>query len=411
MKFVLGPWIWNAVAGEIPHWGPPDASDGCLDVRSIPDQSVAGGSPKGFAIFSLPDGAPDPGSDYRLLGTTLDATVSPGDRTLIGSQLGVGSLISPTLDVLMYELLTVKGDPTGDTFARPIMPTMQRLMGVMLAGQVVHSERFNHEAIHHAPALTQTQEQYRENKALVAAGKMPPDHHRRILDFTQKKLGIPWEALIPPDMIGEPGPLPHKTEWTESFNQGDSSTLGPDLSWTEPAGDWETKSNVAVVVADNNFSTARADADVSSADHYGEVNVTAIGSGSEDINAGPAARFSPSADTCYFVLANRNNDKVHIYKNIAGVLTPLGEQAITLAIPELYRMSCDGSDLKAYQAGVERVSLSDSSIAGNTRGGIVGYSNVVNEPAVDLFKVADLAAPSGNPWYHYQQQQLLAGAM
>lgn len=190
------------------------------------------------------------------------------------------------------------------------------------------------------------------------------------------------------------------TAITESFNQADSTTLGPDLTWTEIAGDLETVSNQLQVVAKGSASLARADSDLATDDHYVEIDVTTLTSTGFTAQVGIYCRMPSTADFTGYV-ANRRllttsaaDATIELLKVVLGAGTSLaGPTTQAIATPETVRVSGNGSTIKSYTAGTERQSVTDTAITGNVRGGVRVYESASGENAIsDNFAAADLAA-------------------
>lgn len=179
---------------------------------------------------------------------------------------------------------------------------------------------------------------------------------------------------------------------TESFNQTDSTTLGPDLSWTETSGDFETASNQARPVSTANaFAEARAESDLASADHYVQAVLSRGGSGNTNTDMRVLARFASGARTHYglsYGATGGNPDQ--FYKRVAGTftaLTSLGDTAF--ADGDTVRFALDGSTLTAYANGVVVGTQTDTSITTGTRAGIAGRRDNVSA-YIDDFAAGDL---------------------
>src|SRR3990167_11154916 len=52
MKYYLGQFIWDATIPEQPFWRSPNGCVGMVDLRTLPQQSKAGGAPEGFGFFA-----------------------------------------------------------------------------------------------------------------------------------------------------------------------------------------------------------------------------------------------------------------------------------------------------------------------------------------------------------------------
>ena len=93
-------------------------------------------------------------------------------------------------------------------------------------------------------------------------------------------------------------------QYTESFNQADSTTLGPDLTWTEILGDaWRTVTNEAAVLTSTGNNIARAEADSTGSRQFCEAALTNFvfsSSGGATVTvAGLGVRWSSTATTGY----------------------------------------------------------------------------------------------------------------
>jgi hypothetical protein len=354
----------------------------------------------------LPEAAPNPGGDYRVLGTALDDVIGPAARSVLGSQLGVGALTSPRLGRLLYELVTTKGDHTGDDFARPLMPNMRRRVSLTLAGQLVHRERFLHSSLQHRAARRQLREQYREDRRASLAGERlyrgVPDlqHHRRCLDFRRRKLGIPWQELVPPEYTGDEGPLDHRTTITDDFNRGNENPIGG--NWTPIDGDWLLVSN-ELEASQGSVSqpqSVRYDGtDLSSVDHYAQLDFVSGDSTSAYI--GPVVRFSSSAETYYRSLIRSSGSLSYISKIVSGTNTHLATETNGAGPPNTGYLEVDGSILILKMNGGQVATVDDSSISTGTRAGVSANTSVDEQG--DNYEAADLALPGNSHYYRTQQ--------
>ena len=395
-RYYLGPWVWDTGSDTGPHWRAPEGCVGLLDLRSIPDQSVAGGSPLGYGLFVLPDTAPDPGSDYRQIGDALDARIDPMARGLIGSQLGTGPLESPRLNALIYELLTVKADHTGDTFARPLMPGRRGRMGYGLAGVRGYDEAFQYDSIQHTAALQQLREQYREDRRASLNGERlyrgVPDleHYRRCLNVRRNKLGLPWHELVPPEFTGDPGPTPERTIITDDFNR---ASLGS--NWTVIDGSWSIDSSVELFNNTSSSATSiasiRYDAtDLSSSDHY--TQIVFVSQSSPDAWMTGMVRFSPSVHTAYFGIIRGSDSLSTIRKIVADTPTVLVTGSGGASAPHTGKLQIDGSSLELFKDAASIETVTDTAIPSGTRVGVNSHPNFDITSKGDDFEAADLAA-------------------
>lgn len=194
---------------------------------------------------------------------------------------------------------------------------------------------------------------------------------------------------------------------TESFNKADSSTLGPDLTWTELTGDTQIVGNRARCVSTYSGSANRADSDLASANHYAQIAVYIDGS-DDGRGAGPIVRKDSSATlTCYLLwvdVASAGNFRYTFYKVVGGSFTAIGSStSVTVASGDVFRLSADGTTLSAYKNGTLLGTQTDSSISTGTRCGFRLYSGggtpTVTAVEIDNFEAGDLTAAASLIYY------------
>jgi len=388
--YYLGPWVDALAAGKGLGWAPPEGTVGLIDMRPLSPTITHG--------FFATDRAL--GSDYTAFGdaagTDLRAlTMSVAQRTLWASMLGITKTPrAGTLADLLWDTLTIYSDPDGAVRAKPIMPTSAGVLQLHLGGHsLLRGRRMPRDPTRaaHWPKMQRVlQEDYRRIRryALESSDQKGRETHRRVLGSQALKYGVDHEAagrLFVPDDLPPGRPLKPETTITESFDKANSDTLGPDLTWAEVDGDTDVVSNEASFesAGGSAVAAARAEHDLSSDDHYAQIDLTNSASSN---GGGAAVRFDPSALIFYMCWAVDGGTYL-LYKYSAG-FTQLDTTGITISTPEAYKMEIDGSSLKGYQAGVERVSATDSSLTGDVRTGIIGQPPI----NVDDFIAADLTA-------------------
>ena len=159
--------------------------------------------------------------------------------------------------------------------------------------------------------------------------------------------------------------------YSESFNQADSTTLGPDLTWTELSGNWETVSNRARSGTNNSAAQARAEHDLASADHLVKAPVNfAVVNGV----GGVGARWSASAVTLYRAALD-SAGRLDITRIESGSGTDIASQSRTISagVDYIVRIECNGSSIRARVDSDTWLSVTDTVITGNTRFGLAGY--------------------------------------
>jgi hypothetical protein len=179
-----------------------------------------------------------------------------------------------------------------------------------------------------------------------------------------------------------------RTSFTESFDKADSDTLGPDLTWSEVTGDLDVASN-RCSTSTIGFAEVRAQHDVSSADHYGQIVIHQTStSGGDNHLAAPCARFASAARTFYSFAWFYNG--LFLYKTVAGAYTIISSVSETpAALPATWKVDCSGSTIRGLQNGTQKASVTDTAITGNTRGGIWAYRASGVQITIDDFRVDD----------------------
>jgi len=391
MRYYLGPWQQTEIEPGMFGYVPPPETVGLLDLRSIPGHGASA-----YGFFALADGAPKLDSSYTLLGQGHVADLAPDARAKSAWEtlLGVRPADSLLIDWL-WQSITVDADPSGESKVPPLMPTTRQELELHLGGHsVVRRKRFDLGMPEAAPVIDRLQRQYRAIREEARSGRIngDPEFHRRVLDYWGEKyrLSNPEDVFVPGDLPRERR-LKHSTTLTESFNKADGTTLGPDQTWVEDAGDWEVVSNEARANAGN--SVARVSTLLSSDDHYSQFTVTAIGSSSPF--HGVLGRKANSATlTYYYFRYSHGQTESQLWKVESGSFTKLDFTAETAAAPFTVRLDCDGSTISGTRAGVLKASVTDTAIAGNLAVGMRD-SDEASSGRVDDFIAEDLDAGGG----------------
>ena len=402
-RYWLGPWVWGLArsnnSGGSYGWLAPADAVASLDLRSEP-QSAATVTPNGFGLFVTPN-ATDLGSDYTNLGTDPLATWTQQNLNRWKSALNLPStLAANNLREVVWETLTIQSDPTGLDRARPIVPTAGRPnYELWLAGSLVKQKRFDLSDPEATPLIDQLKRIYRsirqdsiDGKHRDVFGNVDLNHYRKILGHWVRKYRINYRNFQPADLPDESDIEP-TTTITEDFNTADQNTLGPDLTWYSYAGTnaWQVSSNRAVRPggAADYATSARAESDLSSSDHY--VQAECYGTN----YPGVCARFSSSASTYY--ASDVSNTTIYLYRLSSGTYADITSVANTKVDGQVVKLHCNGSTIKCYYNGAEKISVTNTVIAGNTRGGICCYFATWASNS-DNFEAADLAAAAaGGP--------------
>ena len=306
---------------------------GVLDARSLPECADRTMAPP-RSLFSLSQA--DPNLDGYLGEFTRDTLDSHISRSLVDMaednlRLPRGTIRSDTPRLMIAEVLTEHADPTGQDRWKPFL-------AITLCG---FSPIWRTDLRVDSPARRLWLERRRHDFRLIYQESMEgllgvsvrmgrdrlfvPDtqHHRKVLGDWVRRYRLPWEQFVPADLMQDVrlqgGPRAPTTTITESFDTGDGDTLGPDLTWTEVAQDWDIVSNNAQMVGGDQGS-ARAESALSSDAHYAKVNWQA---GTTSGYVGAASRFATAATTYYVGAWWPGLAKYRISKVVAGSRTDL----------------------------------------------------------------------------------------
>lgn len=399
-NYYMGQCPWDATDPTEPHWRAPTGTVGWVDLASIPQLTGKPGTPRNVGFFACNALLP---SEFTLLaqGDCRDIKSTAAMAAAWKALTGVSPDASGTLADMLADHLMHGCDPQGLNTCFPLVPTADRLTEIHLGG---------HSVVWQRPFVWDNQTHCNRIKAMLQkdlldcrtdslAGKRglkSSDYyfHRRVMQSLIEKYKVTFDDLRPAAWPKAETPLPHQTTITESFNKADSTTLGPDLTWTETTGNLEVFSNTCRAVAISTLSEARAESDLSSADHYAEIIIAGLDTNGTHIlsETRSLARFDSSARTHYGTMYSRAAGGNHaLFKRVAGSFTSLANISATLNQNDPLRMTCNGSTISSASGGTSLASVTDTAITGNTRCGIATQRD---DPAtfLDSLTASDLAA-------------------
>lgn len=374
MSVYIGPWIWDSTGD--PHWRAPHGTIGLLDVRSFDEQSKAGDG-YGLGIFLNNS---ELSSDYQNYGDLSDS-MNVQVRSIWKSQLGISDTIATSVHDAIEETITARADPSGETFAKPVLPDHRGIMD-LLFGPLHTQNEFKKQS--HLHALVR--ETYRQSIVKSKAEGVPIDVLRKYAGSLMLKLGAVDHKQL--GFENNETPIAPSTTVSDSFNRANASSLGG--GWTDLVNGYIIYSNAAQTPT-SGADLSRFDSDVSSDDHYAQSSV--IAHGSTNPQPGVAARFSSSAQTFYQAENRQATTKDQgIRKFIAGVSTYIANSDTLVQTPTYtLRSECDGSTISCKVDGIVRAQATDTAITGNTRGGLRTYGGS-SGTRFDDFQVTDLIA-------------------
>ncbi len=188
---------------------------------------------------------------------------------------------------------------------------------------------------------------------------------------------------------------------SDSFDRADSTNLG--TNWNELSGSFEIVSNKLKLIthnaADDVCTWIRALGCTPEADYEVEAVVQFSGGGGGGV--GVAARVQ-DINNYYLVEVSTTGDALDMYKKVSGSHIWLAGYSTTLNESTDYtvKLSVAGTSIKAYLNGVERISVTDSSITAAGRPACRGFSNN-NGQLYNDFAVYGTALPLVNKIFSY----------
>jgi len=173
--------------------------------------------------------------------------------------------------------------------------------------------------------------------------------------------------------------------YSDNFDRPDSTNIG---NWTEHADNWSIISNqLAPGLAATSFVTYNSPLDTSN--HYAEIAIPVASATS----MGVLARSDVGGNNFYLWRSDGSN--WDLFYNVGGSFTSIASYAAPLVNGDVARIECNGSTIKGYVNGVERVSVVDTQIPTGTYVGV--RSQASSTARYDSFLAADLASISADP--------------
>jgi hypothetical protein len=409
----------NGRVGHEDYWAAPDGFKGFIDLRSPNGHGAEG---FGLAAFDTdPSGLPNV---LAVLSDDPEGMLAASSIVALQDNLGVNLTGARAIEAPRL-ILTRDADPTGQTKWKPLIPS-QRLMypvhlkayssnrvfdpddpddmGPVLGVVREDLSRFRGDALR----LVNNPARWERIKAvhlLLTGRDITPEEFITAHEAKSAKvLGaymLKYRKSDPTDFIkagdARLEPRAPETVITDDFNRIDATNLG--ANWTQVSAfrEWTIAGNMAVAdTPDTQNSIDRYDgADLSSDDHYVQfVNVSNTESGT--YITGPCARFQSDAETYYRYMIDWDHpaDDGELYSVATGTATLIGGDAVDHGSPSnnLLKVQCDGSTISATFDGGDEISVTDTAITGNVRGGMFARTSSAGVINVDDFEEGDLAA-------------------
>lgn len=194
-------------------------------------------------------------------------------------------------------------------------------------------------------------------------------------------------------------PVLATTLFSDDFNRADNDLLGG--NWVErgAAGvDFDIVTNRVEIIGlpNNENSVVYNPAGISSADYTVQAVVNPISGNAFSGVGGRRVHFGASDSDGYAAFINQNSGKLHLYKRVSGTWTELGSfiTTITAGVDYTVKLSMQGTTIKAFLDGVERISVTDSALSAAGDACINGGQGGPVGTRWDDFLVEDFGAPA-----------------
>jgi hypothetical protein len=382
-RYALVPWTWDT-SGDWSFWRLPTSAVGGVDLRPLPAQALAGGSPQGLAFAALMQSA---GTLIATVPHMSEANATSAMQDAWEAEMGYRPQGAKLVD-LLWDQITTGSDPSGENGPKPLMPGVDNVLRLFVPGHSqVKAEAFRF-GIH--PHTNRVRDLLRRDFERMWEESNGSDHCRRVLDFQCEQYRVnDWREFVPARLHAHiPGRLPHATTITDDFTRANQSNLGTasgGWSWGVVTGQIDISSNQAAGTgAGGTNSSSRAETDLSSDAHYAQVTQVSASIGSR--NFSPAARFDAGATTYYLFAVMASGSGT--YKRVTGTYTLITSATNDTNAGLVLKIECNGSTITGYKGGASAASSSDpSGITGNLRTGV--QAERVNQIGDD-FEAADL---------------------
>jgi len=403
ITYYRGPWRWVA-DDDIPHWAPPVGCVGAIDLRSLPEMATPGksaGSLSGVGLFAVRGALP---SEFDVLGSGAAHGIKASRKLRDAIPARRGFVVQGDDLLSMARSLLMDGsDPTGQEFAKPLIPGADGRIRFNLGPLCRHQElqASSLKATYWSNVRDVLRADFASCFQDAKAGRMADaQQYRRVLDATCGKYGLDdWQELVPESLIKDvEGRLPHATTYTDDFNRADATGLG--ASWSNPVGNgFDIASNQARAASGTAGSGTRAryDSDLSSSD--AEATVDVVSHGTISGPNGPCVRMASAADTSYgFILRPSDSQRRRVFANVVGVGTLLASDSTSPpSVTFGSGIQANGSAISVSVNGtdVATLAVTNTAISSGLRGGMQAamHTTAGSRGINDNFATRDISAP------------------
>jgi hypothetical protein len=299
------------------------------------------------------------------------------------------------MDVL-WETLTLQADPTGEVRALPIVPTHRGMLELHLAGHsLLRAQRMTREH----PAFQTLCRALQGNYGKIHNKGKGAKTAAKWLEVQRRKLGLTasqaMDLLIPPGLAKQPPRRP-TTTIQDDFNREDDYGA---LSASAEGWPWSEQTGFGIVGEAATFITGaamgRAETDLSSDDHYAQVDIVTMPSIGLIVRATTDNVFDGTNSYYSYVAGTSPTNPTRLYKTVNNSTLAIdgggGVGGASIDAGKTLRLQCDGSTLTGYVDGQQSIQITDTAVTGNLRCGLRG---IVSGSQVDNFVAADLVPPA-----------------
>ena len=373
-NYYLAPWVHDIdPVGNIEHWRLPTGAIAGVDMRNIPDQSVQGGTPHGYAFVAIDPAAPVPDGGIFL---SNDLNTQPDDRIAAEQVLGLssGDLAGVSVVDGEFAALTEYADMTGDNLVKPLMPGAQSdgsfEIRLHLKGHsIIKSERYNKGRHGYVEDVLK----YRVPILKQRFGQKNAEEDFWVME---RDYGIKIGDLVKGEISRRPG-----TTRTDTFTEGSDTDLSSHTnddgdSWTQQTAAHYTVLGASDVVerssGGSTWEWARVDYDFSGDNLNSQIDV--ITTDSQQFGGAMIRKANDTAETlyhCSWVAYTASTTSMRFRKIVTGTTTTFDTAGNNGYGTATFRVELDAvtDALEVLVDGNSESTQTDSAIDGNTVGG------------------------------------------
>lgn len=389
--FYIGRWGVLDVDGDgsFYAWNPEFEMDSWIDLRTDTNTKVIPTIGATMCcLIGVTENPIRPSEGWIQLGSSITSPVSISPRIFENDlEYPTFSLTGTTLGDLFFELLIEDANRLSDR--KPLSPNRNLVFTVKMD----ETRLFNKSIIDEPDSweVVRKRIEIDYDKLRTESLKNNDELYLKWLGLQASKYRVDYRIFLGTNP--DEGTVSPATIHSDDFDCADQAALGCDLTWTEIAGDHDIDTNEARNTA-NQFSLSRAEHDTSDDD----VKVTTnTGTFTGTIaTSGVTIRHDNSVETYYACRYRpRSGTNTWIYETTASSAAILTSQETSPTPATGFNaVICEinGSAIDFTLAGTLELSTSDSSITGNTRGGIIDSGNGGDRIRWSEWQIEDLAA-------------------